>query len=61
MYPYQQTYYPQLRQPQQGIQYVNNRQSAEAYQLAPNSSVILMDANLSHEPCRVYAVRIGND
>lgn len=47
MYPYQQTYYPQLRQPQQGIQYVNNRQSAEAYQLAPNSSVILMDANLS--------------
>lgn len=46
--PYQPTsYYQQLRQQPQGIQYVNNRQSAEAYQLAPNSSVILMDANLS--------------
>ena len=45
MYPYQSSYYQQLRQPAQGIQYVNNRQSAEAYQLAPNSSVILMDSN----------------
>ena len=45
-YPYQQTpYLSQLRQQPQGIQYVNNRQSAEAYQLPPNSSVILMDSN----------------
>lgn len=44
-YPYQQTPYQNLRQLSQGIQYVNNRQSAEAYQLAPNSSVILMDSN----------------
>lgn len=30
----------------QTIQYVNNKQSAESYQLGPNSSVILMDSNL---------------
>jgi len=29
----------------QNIQYVNDRQSAEAYQLPVNSSVILMDSN----------------
>ena len=45
MYPYQTPYLPQLRQQSQSIQYVNNKQSAEAYQLAPNSSVILMDSN----------------
>ena len=45
MYPYQTPYLPQLRQQSQNIQYVNNKQSAEAYQLAPNSSVILMDSN----------------
>ena len=28
------------------IQYVNDRQSAEAYQMSPNSSVILMDSNM---------------
>ena len=45
MYPYQTPYLPQIRQQAQSIQYVNNKQSAEAYQLAPNSSVILMDSN----------------
>ena len=29
----------------QNIQYVNGKQSAEAYQMTPNSSVILMDSN----------------
>ena len=28
------------------IQYVNGKQSAESYQMAPNSSVILMDSDL---------------
>jgi len=41
---------PILQQPllpqQQTIQYVNDKSSAETYQMAPNSSVILMDANL---------------
>ena len=27
------------------IQYVNGKQSAETYQMAPNSSIILMDSN----------------
>ena len=31
--------------PTQNIQYVNGRQSAESYQMTPNSSVILMDSN----------------
>lgn len=38
---------PQIVPQQQSIQYVNDKQSAESYQMAPNSSVILMDANLS--------------
>jgi len=38
---------PQIVPQQQNIQYVNDRQSAESYQMSPNSSVILMDANLS--------------
>ena len=29
------------------IQYVNNRQSAETYQMPANSSVILMDSNIA--------------
>lgn len=33
-------------QQQQSIQYVNGKQSAETYQMSPNSSVILMDSNL---------------
>lgn len=36
---------PQLVPQQQNIQYVNDRQSADAFQMAPNSSVILMDSN----------------
>ena len=35
-----------IQQPTQNIQYVNDKQSAEAYQMTPNSSVILMDSNL---------------
>lgn len=31
--------------PTQNIQYVNGKESAESYQMAPNSSVILMDSN----------------
>ena len=42
MFPYQPT--PLLQQPQT-IQYVNGKQSAEAYQMPVNSSVILMDSN----------------
>ena len=43
MYPFvpYQTVLPQS----QTIQYVNGRQSAETYQMTPNSSVILMDSN----------------
>lgn len=48
-YPAFPNVYPQLNigatQPTQ-IQYVNNKQSAETYQMQPNSSVILMDSNL---------------
>lgn len=48
-YPTVPNVYPQLNigasQPTQ-IQYVNNKQSAETYQMQPNSSVILMDSNL---------------
>lgn len=36
---------PQAVQPQQQIQYVNGRESANAYQIGPNSSVLLMDSN----------------
>ena len=36
---------PQTVQPQQQIQYVNGRESANAYQIGPNSSVLLMDSN----------------
>jgi hypothetical protein len=39
----------QALQPQMSVtnqmQYVNNRQSAEAYQMQPNSSVVLWDSN----------------
>ena len=48
--PYQQQFLPQIQVPQpqpQGIQYVNDIKSAEAYQMPPNSSAILMDSNLS--------------
>ena len=48
--PYQPQFLPQIQMPQpqaQSIQYVNDIKSAESYQLAPNSSVILMDSNLS--------------
>lgn len=41
MYPFQAPIIPQT----QNIQYVNGRQSAESYQMAANSSVILMDTN----------------
>lgn len=47
--PYQPQFLPQIQMPQvqtQNIQYVNDIKSAESYQLAPNSSVILMDSNL---------------
>ena len=45
--PYQVApYLPQIQQPQQNIQYVNDKKSAETYQMAANSSVILMDAKL---------------
>lgn len=40
MYPFQ-----ALPQQTQNIQYVNGKQSAESYQMLPNSSVILMDSN----------------
>ena len=42
MFPYQAT---PLMQQSQTIQYVNGKQSAEAYQMPVNSSVILMDSN----------------
>jgi len=42
---------PLIQQPimpqQQSIQYVNDRSSVDTFQMAPNSSVILMDANIS--------------
>jgi len=46
MYPFSpyQSFIPQPAQ--QNIQYVNGKQSAETYQMQPNSSVILMDSNL---------------
>ena len=43
MFPYQAT--PPLLQQTQTIQYVKDKQSAEAYQMPVNSSVILMDSN----------------
>ena len=48
--PYQPQFLPQIQVPQpqtQNIQYVNDIKSAEAYQMPPNSSAILMDSNLS--------------
>ena len=54
MYPYYNNVFPTQSnvfptQPAQSmqIQYVNNKQSAETYQLPPNSSVILMDSNMA--------------
>ena len=47
--PYQTQFMPQIQMPQQpsqSIQYVNDKKSAEAYQMPPNSSAILMDSNL---------------
>ena len=45
MYPIFNYQTPYVTQPTQNIQYVNGRQSAESYQMMPNSSVILMDSN----------------
>ena len=42
--PFQQL---QLPQPSQNIQYVNGKASADAYQMPPNSSVLLMDSTCS--------------
>lgn len=38
--PYQQSYYPQMRQE---VIRVNGKNGADAYQLAPNSSILLLD------------------
>ena len=46
MYPIYQ-YQSFLSQPTQNIQYVNGKQSADSYPMNPNSSVILMDSNMS--------------
>ena len=46
MYPIYPTIPSVFPQQTTQIQYVNDRQSAEAYQMSPNSSVILMDSNL---------------
>ena len=43
--PYQSIIPPQIQPAPQNIQYVNDRKSAESYQLPANSSVILMDSN----------------
>jgi hypothetical protein len=40
-FPYQQPYY----QPRNDIQFVNGLESAQAYQMQPNSKQILMDSN----------------
>ena len=45
IYPFQQG--PIIPQQPQSIQYVNGKQSAESYQMPANSSVILMDSNMS--------------
>ena len=45
LYPFQSAPFVPQSQPQT-IQYVNGKQSAETYQMAANSSVILMDSNL---------------
>lgn len=42
--PYAVPQIPQLQT--QSIQYVNNRASAESFQMLPNTSIVLMDANL---------------
>ena len=47
--PYQTQFMPQLQMAPaqaQSIQYVKDRQSVDAFQMAANSSVILMDQNL---------------
>ena len=44
--PFMAQLFPQVQPQTQGIQYVNDRASAEAYQMPPNSNVILMDSNL---------------
>ena len=44
IYPFQTS--PMMAPPQQTIQYVNGKASAETYQMPANSSVILMDSNL---------------
>lgn len=46
LYPYQAPPFVQPQQLQQSIQYVNGKQGADSYQMAANSSVILMDTNL---------------
>lgn len=49
-YPQRNNFYqPQVQgQPaQNNIQYVNGLESANAYQLAPNSSILLMDSNMA--------------
>ena len=45
-YPFQAPQFVAPAQPVQNIQYVNDKQSAESYQMPANSSVILMDSNL---------------
>lgn len=45
-YPSIPSFPPQVGTQQLQIQYVNNRQSVETYQMPANSSVILMDSNL---------------
>lgn len=50
--PYQNSYMPNIQQPQismqsqGGIQYVNGFESAKAYQIMPNTSVLLMDSSM---------------
>ena len=47
--PYQQMSYPQMQpqtQSSNSIQYVNGVDSARAYQILPNSSVLLMDSTM---------------
>ena len=46
LFPYQAPILPQIQPQAQTIQYVNDKKSAETYQMPANSSVILMDSNL---------------
>ena len=51
MYPIYNPYQSLIPQnTQQNIQYVNGKASADAYQMTPNSSVLLMDST----QCRFY-------